>query len=110
MANFALSQLQLKMSTSIVTVVNSLLSIIGVWGTGQVGRSLVKALIDAEFNVTVVTQSSGSIPKEINGAIFLTSDYTYESLVKIFTGQEAVVSAVAAGPPPHMQAATTKSA
>lgn len=29
----------------------------------------------------------------------MTSDYTYESLVKIFTGQDAVVSAVAAGPP-----------
>ncbi|KAM0265398.1 hypothetical protein ACHAQJ_000240 [Trichoderma viride] len=68
-------------------------------GTGQVGRPIVKALIDADFNVTVVTRSSSLNPKEINGAIFVTSDYTYESLVKIFTGQEAVVSAVAAGPP-----------
>ncbi|UKZ79038.1 hypothetical protein TrVFT333_006789 [Trichoderma virens FT-333] len=68
-------------------------------GTGQIGGPIVKALIDADFNVTVVTRSLGSNPKEINGAIFVTSDYTYESLVKIFTGQEAVVSAVAAGPP-----------
>lgn len=56
-------------------------------------------MIDADFNVTVVTQSSSLNPKDINGAIFVTSDYTYESLVKIFTGQDAVVSAVAAGPP-----------
>ncbi|KAM0520733.1 hypothetical protein ACHAPE_003131 [Trichoderma viride] len=68
-------------------------------GTGQVGRPIVKALIDAGFNVTVVTRSSSLSPGEINGTTFVTSDYTYESLVKIFTGQEAVVSAVAAGPP-----------
>lgn len=46
-----------------------------------------------------MTRSLGSHPKEVNGASFVTSDYTYESLVKIFTGKEAVVSAVAAGPP-----------
>lgn len=46
-----------------------------------------------------MTRSLSSNPKETNGAIFVISDYTYESLVKIFTGQEAVVSAVAAGPP-----------
>ncbi|KAL7953235.1 hypothetical protein V8C34DRAFT_321410 [Trichoderma compactum] len=59
----------------------------------------VRPLIDAGFNVTVVTRSLSSNSKETNGTIFVTSDYTYESLVKIFTGQEAVVSAVAAGPP-----------
>ncbi|KAL5095314.1 hypothetical protein Trisim1_000090 [Trichoderma cf. simile WF8] len=68
-------------------------------GTGHVGRPIVKALIDAGFNVTVVTRSLGSNQSEISDATFVTSDYTYESLVKIFTGQEAVVSAVAAGPP-----------
>lgn len=46
-----------------------------------------------------MTRSSSFNPEEINGATFATSDYTYESLVEIFTGQEAVVSAVAAGPP-----------
>jgi hypothetical protein len=46
-----------------------------------------------------VTRSSNFNPKEFQGATFVTSDYTYESLVKIFVGQEAVVSAVAAGPP-----------
>lgn len=46
-----------------------------------------------------MTRSLGSNLKEINGANSVTSDYTHESLVKVFTGQEAVVSAVAAGPP-----------
>ncbi|KAL7939397.1 hypothetical protein V8C35DRAFT_326449 [Trichoderma chlorosporum] len=68
-------------------------------GTGKIGRPIVKALVDAGFNVTVVTRSSGSNPEEASGATFVTSDYTYESLIKIFTGQEVVVSAVAAGPP-----------
>ncbi|EHK47124.1 hypothetical protein TRIATDRAFT_306844 [Trichoderma atroviride IMI 206040] len=68
-------------------------------GTGQVGRPIVKALIDAGFNVTVVTRNSSFNSEETNGAIFVTSDYTYGSLVKIFTGQVAVVSAVAARPP-----------
>lgn len=46
-----------------------------------------------------MTRSSSLNPKEIDGATFVTSDYSYESLVNILTGQEAVVSAVAAGPP-----------
>ncbi|KAK4084351.1 uncharacterized protein Triagg1_831 [Trichoderma aggressivum f. europaeum] len=68
-------------------------------GTGRIGRPIVKALIDAGFNVTVVTRSLGSNPKEANGVTFVTNDYTYESPVEILTGKEAVVSAVAAGPP-----------
>ncbi|KAH8122252.1 hypothetical protein FP744_10006150 [Trichoderma asperellum] len=77
----------------------SLRNIAVLGGTGHVGRPIVKALIDADFTVTVVTRSSSLNPKELNGAIFVTSDYTHESLVEIFTGQDAVVSAVAAGPP-----------
>ncbi|KAL7896290.1 hypothetical protein HDV63DRAFT_413289 [Trichoderma sp. SZMC 28014] len=79
-------------------------------GTGQVGRPIVEALIDAGFNVTVVTRSSRLNPKEANGAIFVTTDYTYESLVEIFTGQEVVVSAVAAGPPIAAQKAMVDAA
>jgi hypothetical protein len=67
-------------------------------------------LIDAGFNVTVVTRSSSFNPEGINGATFVTSDYTYESLVEIFTGQEAVVSAVAAGPPIAAQKAMVDAA
>ncbi|KAK1240045.1 hypothetical protein MKX08_007487, partial [Trichoderma sp. CBMAI-0020] len=60
--------------------------------TGRVGRPIVKALIDADFNVTVVARKSSFNPEESNGAISVTSGYAYESL-------EAIISGVAAGPP-----------
>lgn len=61
------------------------------------GRSVVEALLEADFQVSVVTRDA-TTAKAPSIARLITSDYTYDSLVLALNGQDAVVSTVAVGP------------
>lgn len=58
---------------------------------------IVDALLDADFRVSIVSRNA-TAAKAPSKARLITSNYTYDSLVSIFTGQDVVVSAVAVGP------------
>lgn len=66
-------------------------------GAGNVGRTVVKALVDARFNVSILTrqESPANIPDNVK---VITSDYSPESLVKSLDGQDAVVCTIGSGP------------
>ncbi|KAJ3542889.1 hypothetical protein NM208_g3444 [Fusarium decemcellulare] len=69
-----------------------------VGGTGYIGTAIVDALLEAKLNVSIVTRDANS-PKSQNAkAPVVQSEYTLASLTEIFTGQDAVISAVSVGP------------
>ena len=63
----------------------------------------MRALLDADFSVSVVTRDATTARLKFPDVNFVESDYTYDSLFEIFTGKHAVVSAVSAGPPIESQ-------
>ena len=64
-----------------------------VGASGNVGRSTIKALLDEDFIVTALTRetSEGVIPESVE---HLKSDYSDESLLQIFKGQDAIICAI----------------
>ncbi|KAI9879435.1 MAG: hypothetical protein M1830_008566 [Pleopsidium flavum] len=72
-------------------------NVVVVGGAGNVGRSIVKALVEAKFNVSVFTRqdSPTNIPENV---AVITTDYTPASLLKCLKGQDAVVCAIGPGP------------
>ncbi|KAI5279686.1 hypothetical protein KEM54_004059, partial [Ascosphaera aggregata] len=68
-----------------------------VGGTGYIGKYIVQGLVDAGLNVTVLTRNPSSESHVFpRGVSVLAYDVTFESLVRCFTGQQVVVSAVSA--------------
>ncbi|KAM0227507.1 hypothetical protein ACHAPO_011502 [Fusarium lateritium] len=62
-------------------------------GRGNLGPYLVASLIKAGFNVSVLSRTTSvTTDKTFHGATIVKSDYTIESLVQVFTGQDAVIS------------------
>ncbi|KAF9783635.1 hypothetical protein IL306_008762 [Fusarium sp. DS 682] len=65
-------------------------------GRGNLGPYLIKALIKAGFNVSVLSRASSNVTDStFLGASIVKSDYTFPSLVEVFTGQDAVISTLA---------------
>lgn len=58
---------------------------------------IVEALLDADFRVSFVSRNATTAKAPLKARL-ITSDYTYDSLVSIFTGEDVVISAVAVGP------------
>ncbi|KAF4994748.1 hypothetical protein FDECE_13021 [Fusarium decemcellulare] len=67
-------------------------------GTGYIGTAIVDALLEAKFNVSIVTRDGSSPSSQKSKAPVVQSDYTLTSLTEIFTGQDAVISTVSVGP------------
>ncbi len=66
-------------------------------GAGNVGRSIVKALVDAKFNVSVFSRQDS--PANVHESVaVITTDYSPASLEKNLKGQDAVVCAIGPGP------------
>ncbi|KAK4464297.1 hypothetical protein QBC42DRAFT_47750 [Cladorrhinum samala] len=68
-------------------------------GTGNLGPSIVHELLSAGFQVTGVTRASStnSTPIYPDAVTIKKADYaSYDSLLSVFTGQDAVVSVVGA--------------
>ncbi|KAI1628043.1 hypothetical protein EDD37DRAFT_624079 [Exophiala viscosa] len=65
-----------------------------VGGSGLTGAEIVRHLLRANFDVSVLSRASSNaqIP---NGAKVIKTDYTHDSLVAALKGQDAVVSAMA---------------
>ncbi|KAM0203373.1 hypothetical protein ACHAPA_009710 [Fusarium lateritium] len=61
-------------------------------GRGNLGPHLIAALLQAGFKVSVLSRSSSVSEASFNGATIVKSDYTFPSLVSVFTGQDAVIS------------------
>ncbi|KAM0188017.1 hypothetical protein ACHAPI_010794 [Fusarium lateritium] len=61
-------------------------------GRGNLGPHLIVALLQAGFNVSVLSRSSSVSEASFHGATIVKSDYTFPSLVSVFTGQDAVIS------------------
>ncbi|KAF5247357.1 hypothetical protein FANTH_6448 [Fusarium anthophilum] len=62
-------------------------------GRGNLGPYLTRALVRAGFNVSVLSRTSSNVIESIFlGASIVKSDYTFLSLVDVFTGQDAVIS------------------
>ncbi|UZP44984.1 hypothetical protein NXS19_012796 [Fusarium pseudograminearum] len=62
-------------------------------GRGNLGPYLIKALIKAGFDVSVLSRASSTATDEtFYGAKIVKSDYTPESLVQVLNGQDAVIS------------------
>ncbi|KAJ4129213.1 hypothetical protein NW768_007748 [Fusarium equiseti] len=62
-------------------------------GRGNLGPYLIAALLRASFNVSVLSRvSSSTTDLTFHGATIAKSDYTFSSLVQVFTGQDAVIS------------------
>jgi uncharacterized protein YbjT (DUF2867 family) len=69
---------------------------VAVAGAGSVGKFVVPALVDAGFEVTVLTRS-GSSPELPSSVKTATVDYKdVDSLTKALTGQDALVSTIGA--------------
>jgi nucleoside-diphosphate-sugar epimerase len=69
-------------------------NVLVVGASGDVGRPLVKALLEADFNVTALTRESSSATFSDSVRVVRT-DYSPASLVEAFQGQDAVVSTIA---------------
>ncbi|KAF4472612.1 hypothetical protein FALBO_479 [Fusarium albosuccineum] len=67
-------------------------------GTGYIGTAIVDALLEAKFNVSIVTRDASSPSSQKAKAPVVQSDYTLASLTDIFTGQDTVISTVSVGP------------
>ncbi|KAF5009963.1 hypothetical protein FDECE_3870 [Fusarium decemcellulare] len=62
-------------------------------GRGNLGPFIISALSKAGFKVSVLSRiSSSSTDTTFMGVSMVKSDYTFESLVSAFTGQDAVIS------------------
>ncbi|KAF4437561.1 hypothetical protein F53441_13010 [Fusarium austroafricanum] len=61
-------------------------------GRGNLGPYLIASLLQAGFNTSVLSRASSSAGSTFNGATIVKSDYTLESLIAAFTGQDAVIS------------------
>ncbi|KAK7594833.1 hypothetical protein V3481_005832 [Fusarium oxysporum f. sp. vasinfectum] len=62
-------------------------------GRGNLGPYLIRALIKAGFNVSVLSRTSSNVTDSIFlDATIVKSDYTFSSLVDVFTRQDAVIS------------------
>ncbi|KAG5748881.1 hypothetical protein H9Q70_008445 [Fusarium xylarioides] len=62
-------------------------------GRGNLGPYLIKALVKAGFNVSVLSRTSSDVADlTFLDAAIVKSDYTFSSLVDVFTGQDAVIS------------------
>ncbi|KAH7251484.1 hypothetical protein BKA59DRAFT_435379 [Fusarium tricinctum] len=61
-------------------------------GRGNLGPYLITALLQAGFQVSVLSRSSNVTDATFHGATVVKSDYTFPSLVTVFTGQDAVIS------------------
>ncbi|KAJ4244037.1 hypothetical protein NW762_014650 [Fusarium torreyae] len=62
-------------------------------GRGNLGPYLIKALLEIGFRVSVLSRSFSVVEDEtFEGASIVKSDYTFASLVSVFTGQDAVIS------------------
>lgn len=73
---------------------SSITKVIVLGATGNTGVYIVDALLDAGCQVSALTRQTSvkSLPSKVN---VITSDYTHDSLVKAFTGQDAIVSTIA---------------
>ncbi|KAI9805594.1 MAG: hypothetical protein M1825_000845 [Sarcosagium campestre] len=60
---------------------------------GNIGPSILEALKDAKFNVTVISRASSSAA--FDGVRVVKSDFSESSLVEAFKGQDAVISTIA---------------
>jgi len=69
-------------------------NVVVVGASGAVGRPIVDALLDADFNVTALARESSkaTFPPSVK---LVNTDYSPASLSEAFKGQDAVVSAVA---------------
>ncbi|KAH7254595.1 hypothetical protein MRS44_016734 [Fusarium solani] len=63
--------------------------------TGNLGGPLVNHLVEAGFNVSGLTRQSGA--SLLDGVKAVQSDYSPDSLVQAFKGQDAVIAAVGFG-------------
>ncbi|KAF4964885.1 hypothetical protein FSARC_7230 [Fusarium sarcochroum] len=62
-------------------------------GRGNLGPYLIQALLKSGFKVSVLSRSSSTtVDETFEGAPIVKSDYTFESLVTVFTEQDAVIS------------------
>ncbi|KAF5656306.1 2'-hydroxyisoflavone reductase [Fusarium circinatum] len=62
-------------------------------GRGNLGPYLIRALVKAGFTVSVLSRTSSNVTEStFLGASIVKSDYTFSSLVDVFTGQDAVIS------------------
>ncbi|KAF4503560.1 2`-hydroxyisoflavone reductase [Fusarium agapanthi] len=62
-------------------------------GRGNLGPHLIRALVKASFTVSVLSRTSSNVTESaFLGASIVKSDYTFSSLVDVFTGQDAVIS------------------
>ena len=73
---------------------NPIKNVIVLGASGSVGPHIVEALLAAGFIVTALTRAS-SKKTFADGVRVVMTDYTHESLVKVFKGQDAVVSTIA---------------
>lgn len=66
----------------------------GIWqGRGNLGPYIISALVKAGFQVSVLSRSSSTATEAtFNDVPIIRSDYTFGSLVGVFTGQDAVIS------------------
>lgn len=70
-------------------------NVILVGAGGNLGPQILKTLLDAQYNVTVVSRASSKaqIPSGVK-VVQVGDDYPHNELVGIFTGQDAVVSTI----------------
>ncbi|CCT65268.1 related to 2`-hydroxyisoflavone reductase [Fusarium fujikuroi] len=62
-------------------------------GRGNLGPYLIRALVKAGFSVSVLSRTSSNVTDSMFlDAAVVKSDYTFPSLVDVFTGQDAVIS------------------
>ncbi|TVY83400.1 Isoflavone reductase-like protein [Lachnellula suecica] len=75
---------------------SSIKNVIVIGANGSIGASIFKALVDSsKFNVSVLARPESTAEYAANIKVFR-SDYSDSSLVEVFKGQDAVVSALGA--------------
>lgn len=71
----------------------SLIQVVVLGASGNVGRPIVEALIAADFVVTAISRSNANSSTSGPSVKYLTTDYSHSSLSAIFEGQDTVVCA-----------------
>ncbi|KAF1817416.1 NAD(P)-binding protein [Eremomyces bilateralis CBS 781.70] len=75
--------------------------VIVIGATGEIGRSIIAALLSHGFTVTILTRSASSTsvfpPATLAQLKIIAAEYTPETFRSAFTGQDAIVSAISIG-------------
>lgn len=69
-------------------------SVVLLGADGTLGPSVLRALEDNNFNVTVLKRKSSKSKSSYPNQVFVSDDFEVDELAKVFKGQDAVIATI----------------